>query len=282
MTSATRAGSTGEADWRSGLARFGLGARGVLYGALGVLALLFAFGEASSSSVSKQGAIELVAAQPAGRWLLGILTLGLLALAAWQLLTAVAGDPVAGSEASDRAKFAIKGVLYLATAASAGAVLAANWGVSTGGSSGGGSSGGGSTQDQAAAVVMGWPGGVWVVGALGCALVGFGVYQVYKHTWHAEFLQRLRVGEMSEEVRRTVKRSGQAGYGARGVVLAIIGGFFVVAALQHDPDESRGLSGALKALAEQPWGRWLLVAVAAGLFLYGVFSLAEASYRRAT
>lgn len=268
-----------ESDWRSGLARFGLGARGVLYTVLGFLALQFAFGEASSQSVSKQGAIELVASQPFGRWLLGLLTLGLLALAAWQLITAVTGDPVAGSEASDRAKFAVKGALYLATAVSAAAVLAANWGAS---SSSGGSSGGGSSQDQAAAWLMDLPGGVWLVGALGVATVGFGLYQTYKHAYNAEFLQRLRVGEMSQEVKAAVKRAGQAGYGARGIVIAVIGAFFVVAALQHDPSESRGLSGSLKALAEQGWGPWVLAAVAAGLFLYGIFSFAEAYYRRAT
>ncbi len=64
-------------------------------------------------------------------------------------------------------------------------------------------------------------------------------------------------------------------------MLLITGGFLVVAALEHDASESRGLNGALQALAAQPWGVWLLGSVAVGLGLYGVFALAEARYRRA-
>ncbi|WP_267901206.1 DUF1206 domain-containing protein [Dulcicalothrix desertica] len=41
-----------------------------------------------------------------------------------------------------------------------------------------------------------------------------------------------------------------------------------------------GLGGALAILAQQPFGAWLLSAVALGLTAYGIYSLLESRYRR--
>ena len=67
---------------------------------------------------------------------------------------------------------------------------------------------------------------------------------------------------------------------AFGVVFGVIGVFLVQAALQTDPDEARGLGGALDTLARQPFGPYLLGAVALGLVAYGVFMFVMARYRR--
>ena len=58
-----------------------------------------------------------------------------------------------------------------------------------------------------------------------------------------------------------------------------MGSFLVRAALEHDPQEARGLGGALQTLAQQPFGAWLLGAVALGLVAYGLFMLSVARYR---
>lgn len=68
------------------------------------------------------------------------------------------------------------------------------------------------------------------------------------------------------------------GYVAEGVALTIVGGLFGLAALEADPEESSGLDGALKTLAAQPLGTALLLAVAAVLALYGLYSFARARY----
>jgi hypothetical protein len=64
------------------------------------------------------------------------------------------------------------------------------------------------------------------------------------------------------------------------VAFGVIGLFLVQAALHHEPGEARGLDGALLALAEQPFGPYLLTLVAAGLAAYGAYALIEARYRR--
>ncbi|HLJ34542.1 MAG TPA: DUF1206 domain-containing protein, partial [Ktedonobacteraceae bacterium] len=50
--------------------------------------------------------------------------------------------------------------------------------------------------------------------------------------------------------------------------------------VQFDPKKAVGLDGALKELLLQPFGPILLVIVALGLIAYGLYSFAEARYRR--
>ena len=52
-----------------------------------------------------------------------------------------------------------------------------------------------------------------------------------------------------------------------------------LAAVQFDPDEAVGLDGALRKLADAPYGPVLLGLTAAGLVAYGLFCAAQARYR---
>lgn len=260
-------------DWRSTLGRVGIAARGVLYIVLGILAVQFAFGDVSSSAVSDRGAIQFIKGQPLGTLLLWVVAIGLAALALWQLVTAFTGDPVKGSEAKDRAAYAIKAVTYGATAVVAFAAL----GVSTG--TGGGGGGGGGGQAEATATVLGWPFGQWIVGAIGLGVIAYAVRTFYKHTLNADFMQRIITHQLDPDTVDAIEKGGRWGYGAKATVIGLIGGGFVVAALQHSADQTRGLAGSLVVLAQQDYGMWLLLAVGIGLGLFGLFSLVEARYR---
>ena len=266
----TAARGAGPSDWRTALARFGLVAKGVLYATVGVLAFQFGL-VGSSRQASRTNAMQTIENMPAGDWLLGLLALGLFAHGVWQLVITCTGDPVEGSEAKDRVKYAVKTVIYLGLGGLAVTVL----------TSGGGSSGGsGSGSSQATASVLGMSGGVWIVGAVGVVVIGVAIAELVRHTKNTRFMERIN-RTSDGDVRRGVRRAGRAGYTAHAIVVLTTGIFFIIAAIEHDASESRGLAGALQALAQQPWGPWVLSAVAAGLVLYGVFALAEARYRRA-
>ena len=270
-TQFTADGSGGDArDWRSALGRVGLAARGVLYVVLGILAFQFALGDTSSSQVSDRGAIQYVQGQPFGRQLLWVLAVGLAALALWQLVTAFTGDPVKGSEPSDRAMYALKAVLYGATSATAFAAL---------GVSGGSGGGGGGGQSKATAFLLGLPFGRLLVGAIGVGVVGYALYTVYKNVLNTRFMRRISTHQLDHDTTDAVRKGGRWGYGARGTVIGLIGAGFVVAALQHSADQARGLGGSLVVLSQQSYGTWLLVATAIGLALFGLFSMVEARYR---
>lgn len=73
---------------------------------------------------------------------------------------------------------------------------------------------------------------------------------------------------------------GVVGYAAKGVALLVVGGLFALAAWQQDPEEAGGLDSALRSLAAGPLGTSLLLVVALGLMLYGVYSFARARFAR--
>ncbi|WP_370329782.1 DUF1206 domain-containing protein [Mycolicibacterium hippocampi] len=259
---------------RSRVAAAGLIGKGTLYTLLGFLAISVALGNRSASSASETGAIQTVAQAPYGKFLLIALTAVLVALVAWKVLQAIGGDPVEGSEGSDRAKFAAKAVLYGGAALTSLSILIANWT----GSSGGGTGGGG--KQQATAVVLGLPGGRWMVMIAGVAAIGFGGYQIFKHSINTEFMER--IGAPDKNTKKTIETLGRVGYAGSGGVTIGVGIFLFTAGATYDPSNVRGLSGILAELAGQGWGQFVLWALALGVMAYGLFSFAEARYRRAT
>ncbi len=264
-------------DVRSKLARAGLVGKGALYTLLGFLAINVALG--NRATASEIGAIQTVAQAPFGRFLLIALTAALVALVVWKVAQTISGDPIEGAEGSDRAKYALKAVLYSGAALASLSILIANWGGNAGAVPGAGG-GSGSSQQQATAVVLGLPGGRWIVMIVGLVVIGFGAYLIYRHTLNREFMER--IGALEHDKRRTVETLGRVGYAGSGLVTIGVGVFLIIAGLQHDPSDVKGLSGLLADLAGQGWGQLVLWLIAGGLFAYGLFSFAEARYRRAT
>jgi len=73
---------------------------------------------------------------------------------------------------------------------------------------------------------------------------------------------------------------GKFGGMARGAVFMTAGIFLVVAAIQAKPQQAKGVDSSLRALASTPLGPWLLVLVAIGLIMFGLFSFCQAKWRR--
>jgi hypothetical protein len=94
------------------------------------------------------------------------------------------------------------------------------------------------------------------------------------------FRRYLRLEEVKGAAREWIIRLGKWGYIALGVVFGLIGWFLVSAAVHSQANRVQGLDGALRSLAQQSYGPWLLGIVAAGLAAYGAFMLVEARYRR--
>lgn len=267
------------AEIRSKVAPVGLAGKGLLYAAIGFIAINVAMGSGDADNASQSGAIERVAQAPFGKFLLIGLTVGLVGLVIWKVAQAAAGDPIDGDDATDRAKNGVKGFLYAGSAATAVSILIANWsGESSGGGSRSGGSGGGGKQ-KAAAFVMDWPGGRWIVMVAGLAVVGYAGYQFYKHVINTGFMDRIR--SLDEKKTNTIEAVGRTGFSGRALLLAGVGVFLFVAGVQHDSDEVKGLSGVLSDLAGNTWGQVALWVIAVGTFAYGLFTITEAKYRRA-
>jgi len=134
------------------------------------------------------------------------------------------------------------------------------------------------TQDYTAKLLAA-PAGVALVTLVGLIVAGAAIALAYQAI-SGHFTRHFSMDQMSETTRRAVTLVGRCGLLALSVVLGITAIFLIVAAWQHNPGQARGLSGALATVAQQPFGPALLVVVALGLFAYGVYSFAEARYRR--
>ena len=63
-------------------------------------------------------------------------------------------------------------------------------------------------------------------------------------------------------------------------MFALVGWFLVRSAIDYQASKAVGVDGALRRVAHQPYGAWLLGRIAAGLIVFAVFSLTEARFRR--
>jgi hypothetical protein len=262
----------------SKLGRVGFVAKAFVYAVVATLALLLAFG-AGGGTTDQQGAIRTLADEPGGMILLLVLGAGLIAYGVWRIAASLLDADGDGDDAGGLAKrlgHGISGGSLLFLGCLAFAIAAGAGGGLGGGGGGGGASGG---PQQTTAGVLGWPGGPWIIGAVGVVLVCVALFQIYSG-FAGKFMEDMDESKINTEwERRMLRWTGGAGRAALGVLLGLIGVFLLKAAIEHDPSEAKGLDGALSSTLEGPGGRWLLAVVALGLLAYAAFNLLQARYR---
>jgi hypothetical protein len=266
----TEARQSGEAiahsDGFEWLSRAGFVARGVVYVVIGILAVKLASGSGDANA-SQQGALRSIAAQPLGEMLLILVAAGLAGYASWRLVRAILGHGPEGSdEGVDRLAALASGIAYAVLCAIAVEILL-------------GSGGNAGNTKTTTSGVFGWPAGTWLVGCIGFVLIGVGLYQGYRGV-SKDFLEDSKTEQMSSRARAVFKRVAMFGYLARMVVFVLVGIFLVHAAIDFNPSQAVGLDGALAKVDHASYGPALVGIVAAGLIAFGVYSLADARYRR--
>jgi hypothetical protein len=269
MTTVNAGRRAANSDVMRGLTRVGFIGYGLLHLALAWLAAQIAVGQ-SSEEADQSGAFQKLAAQPFGKFLLWFVIVCLVALAVWQLALALWGHrDVHGKERIfERVASAVRTVIYAVLAWTAGKVVV------------GAPSSSAEQQQQATAGIMAKPAGEWLVALAGVVVLAVGVGMVW-YGLKRKFERKLHFdGVQSANARKVAIRAGQIGYVAKGVAFAIVGGLLVDAAIKNDPAKSRGLDAALRTLAGQPYGKFLLLAVALGVAVFGVYCFFQARYRR--
>ncbi|OUM43410.1 DUF1206 domain-containing protein [Arthrobacter sedimenti] len=247
-------------------ARAGYVAAGFLHFLIGLIALGLATG--GSGSADQSGAIGQMAGSPGGTFLLWFCFIGCIALALFQLSEVFLGAK--GASDKDKLKFRLK--------SGGQAVIYAVIGATFGKYALGGSSNSSSSTKSLTASLMSNPAGAALLLAVGVGILAVAGYFIYSGGTR-RFLKKL-TGLPGGSAGSAVVALGTAGYIAKGIALGVLGILVIVATVTNDPEKSTGLDGALKALRDQPFGPWLLGAVALGLMAYGVFMVVRSKYQR--
>ena len=237
------------------LTRLGFAARGLVYLMIGWLTLRTGHAEDS-------GGILDYLNSGAGRFLLAAMAAGFFAYGAWRFYDAWTDGGGHGDDAKGRAVRAAGAFSGLVHFALGGAALLALFG-SRGG--------GGDSGEQGAETALGLPGGwIWLV-VIAAVLLGAGIAQLGK-AWSLRFLRHLDCPETAES---WIGWLGRAGFAARGIVFLVMATLFWSASQRESASAAGGLADAMEAMPDA-----LRTAVAAGLILFGLFSFAEARFRR--
>lgn len=244
------------------LVRWGLVGYGLVHLGVGAVALSVVVGGDRTTS---QGALEQLAAAPAGVPVLVALAVGFAVLAAWQAIAGLVGyrhldDPRRGLM---RAGAGCRTVTYgYLTFALARLLLSGS---------------GGSSPRRTSAGVLAEPFGRLLLGAGGLVVAGIGIGLVV-FGLRREFLDQL-----DEEARTSARRVpivvlGQVGYVAKGLAFLLIGALVCWAAATDDPRRAGGLDRSLERLVRVPMGAVAVIAIGVGIACFGGYLVARARH----
>lgn len=236
-------------------ARAGFAARGIVYLALGYFALM------TQSGTQAATVLERLRQAPLGGVLLAALALGLFGYGLWRLIGGILDLDDEGRSAYGivtRIGLAVSGLGHWLLCAGAILILES------------GSAGAGQQEESAASAAAEYPGGAWLVGAVGAIVIitGLGQWLIGARGLFMKFL--------SARQPRFARFFGTIGYLARGAVFIVIGWQVLTVAIGWG-DRPLGFDSAMDVIARRGW---VFPAVAVGLILFGIFSLMAAMWLR--
>lgn len=195
-----------------------------------------------------------------------LIFLGLLSYAVWQGLAAVLDLNGHGTDAKGivaRGAMTVSGLVHLSLSIAALTLL-----LTAGGTEGE------SRLRESVGTVMGWPGGRWLVGLAGLAVMGAGL-KYLSEAWTLGYERYLSASPFTSRW-RTGLRVGAA---AHGVAIGIIGFLFLLAAWYANPSQAGGLDQAFDWLHDRPQGRALVALLCLGLLAFSLFCFVNARWR---
>ena len=254
------------------LARFGFYTKGVLFIVIGILAILLAIGLEGGKLADPTGAMATIAQKPYGKFLLIVFVVGAIGHGIWNILRGAADVDDAGKDWKGIIKRIVSigvGIFYVGLAWSAWSIIftarvsAEN----------------GEVSQTLAAILLALPLGTILVLIIGLSVIGAGVHECYSGMT-GKFQENFRLWEIEGNHLRFITVLGALSFTARALILAMIGYFFITAAIYYDPNEAVGIDGALLTLSQSYFGKILLFIAAVGVVCHGILAFYEAKYRR--
>lgn len=223
------------------------------------------------AAVDQSGAMALLADSPVGPLLLWLLTAGLAGLCLWQAVEVLRHHRRLPAPGPVRRRAVVQLVKTVGTALAYGFLSVSAARVALG------RAGDPAADTRAVRGVLAWPGGQLLVVAVGGVVIAIGVYHVRKGL-RSDFLDEIDLSTVSPALCTVAHRASQAGFVLKGVALVLVGAMVAWAAATFDPARATGLDSALRAVAAQPHGAWVLTVVAVGLAAFAVYCLTRARH----
>ena len=251
-------------EWTDRAVRVGMVAYGIVHLTIAWLGIQLSFGD-HSGAASRNGALHQLVQQPFGEFVVWVVAVGMFLLVIWKLLEAFVDLTV-----EDGAKRVLKPVTNIFKAIVYGTLGVTAVHVATGSRSK-------SSTNDYTATLMDQSFGRWLVGLVGLAIIGYGMYLVYRG-WTGKFLEHLDPQGRSGDSGRAYEMFGKMGYIAKGIAIGVIGVLFLYAAVDHSAKKAGGLLQSLNTVLEQAFGPVLLFAISVGIGCYGIFCFARARH----
>ncbi|UOQ50820.1 DUF1206 domain-containing protein [Hymenobacter cellulosivorans] len=249
------------------LARLGFLSIGVVYLVLGVLTTMAAIGVRGAAPTDQQQVFQTIQHLPLGQVLLWLVALGLAGYVVWRFTQALLDTEHKGTTTSGlavRGFYIFSGLLYALLAYYAGKMAWYGHRVREA-----------DTTKPMLREALQHGYGQWLLGLIGLTVLIAGLVQIYR-AWSGKFDTDVNGRELTDAQCRLVYRTGQIGYSARGVVIAIMGYYCLMAAQHANANEIRDTAGTFNAL--QAMGPGVLGVVALGLLAYGAYMLVQARF----
>jgi hypothetical protein len=260
--------SEGARRWVALAVRLGCLTHGVVYGLIGVLALLAALGRSGGRMTDGHGAVHKIAQSSWGEAMIWAVAIGLACYSLWSLVRALF-DP---ERVASHGKAVLHRVGYAASAGSHALLSVHTFQLALGAAHGGGS-------ERTIAHVLDLPGGRIAIAIAGASIFIYGLVELHS-AYRGKVGHEFAGSALSAQRRRVVMQVARLGRGARGIVFPIIGVSLIIAALEARAHEAKSFGEALRELAAAPFGTALQLIVALGLIAYALFMFCVAGYAR--
>jgi len=254
------------------LARFGFYTKGFLFIVIGIMAILVAIGDRGGMLADPTGALATVAQFPLGKIILILFIVGAFGHGAWNILRGTADVDNAGKSwrgIATRSLAVGVGIFYLFLAWTAWDLFLTVHVTSENGA----------VQKTFVSILLAVPLGAILVAVIGVGVIGAGIHECYSGIT-GKYQENFKMYKLQGAKRIIVNLLGYFGFVARALIFALMGYFFISAALFYDAQIAVGIDGALLTLSQTYYGKTLLFVTATGLVCHGVLSLYEARYRR--
>jgi len=254
------------------LARLGFYTKGFLFIVIGLLAIFVAIGERGAKIADATGALTRIAGERYGKIILIVFVVGAVGHGAWNILRGAADVDNAGKSLQGIIKRAIAagiGFFYLFLAYTGWTIInTAQIAENTP-----------AMQKTLTAILLALPLGAIFVGLIGLIVIGAGVHECYSGVT-GKYQETFKLYKLDDRNLTVISILGFLGFVARGLIFGLMGYFFIIAAIDSNPNEAVGIDGALLTLSNSYFGKTVLFVTAVGLVCHGFLSLYEARYRR--